>query len=171
MAIIGKFYSLMHLFQKTEELQALRDYLSNATNTDHAIYQRILNTPLNTENKFELSAGMYCIEQSYGLKNPENAFYETHQNYIDFQLVVRGMEFFEIGDSGDFKVKFPYDSKKDLIVYEKSLKTSKIRLDEGTLAIFFESDVHAGGLYDQNPDEIIFKSVVKVPKKLIKLKL
>ncbi|PAF41040.1 YhcH/YjgK/YiaL family protein [Helicobacter sp. 11S03491-1] len=174
MAIIGKFDALKHLFEKTEELEILCIYLNHAQKPHHPIHDRILHTPLQTENKIPLEAGMWAIEQSYMLKQSSEAFYETHQEYIDFQLAVKGIEYFELGDVSDFDIQCPYDQTKDLIVYQKSLKTSKIRLHEGMLAIFFESDVHAGGLQGedtQDTQNIVFKTVVKVPKKLIKLKL
>lgn len=174
MAIIGKLHSLEHLFQKTSELKSLYNYLNNCLQKNHIDHQNIINTPINTEEKFELSDGangMYAILQSYPLKNPENAFYETHIKYIDFQLMVKGTEFFEIGDREDFEIKTPYNEEKDLIIYKKSSETSQIRLYQGMLAIFFDSDVHAGGLDMNSSNSIVSKVVVKVPKTLVKIKL
>lgn len=174
MAIIGKLNSLEHLFQKTAELRSLYNFLSNCMQNHHSHHQTIINTPLGVEKKINVtdgSDGMYAIFQSYPLKSPENAFYETHIKYIDFQLVVKGVEFFEIGDKGDFEIQTPYNEEKDLIIYKKSPKTSKIRLDEGMLAIFFDSDIHAGGLIGQNSTTSVSKVVIKVPKTLVKIKL
>lgn len=174
MAIVGKLHSLEHLFQKTSELKYLYNYLDNCLEKNHTNHQDIINTPINVEKKVELSDGangMYAILQSYPLKNPENAFYETHIKYIDFQLVVKGTEFFEIGDKEDFEIKTPYNEEKDLIIYKRSLKTSKIRLYEGMLAIFFDSDVHAGGLDIESSNSTVSKVVIKVPKTLVKFKL
>ncbi|PAF52681.1 YhcH/YjgK/YiaL family protein [Helicobacter sp. 13S00477-4] len=171
MAIIGKLASLSHLFEKTQEMEALYIYLNNAINPNHSIHKRIINTPMHAENKIKLEAGMYAIEQSYILKNSNKAFYESHQYYIDFQLCVLGVEIFHLGDKNDFIIKTPYDEKKDLITYKKSCCISKIRLSEGMLGIFFENDIHAGGLKSGNIEGNIFKTVVKVPKKLVKLKL
>lgn len=171
MAIIGKLHSLEHLFQKTPELKSLYNYLNDCIHYNHTNHQSIINTPLNTEKKVDLSNGMYAILQSYPLKNPQDAFYETHIKYIDFQLMVKGTEFFEIGDKEDFEIKTPYNEEKDLIIYKKSLKTSKIRLYEGMLAIFFDSDVHAGGLDIESNNSAVSKVVIKVPKTLVKIKL
>ncbi|PAF53518.1 hypothetical protein BKH42_05580 [Helicobacter sp. 13S00482-2] len=171
MAIIGKLHSLEHLFQKTDDLKYLYEYLQNATNPNHSTHQAIINTPLKTENKIDLISGMFAIIQSYPLKNPDDAFYETHIKYIDFQLVIKGVEFFEIGDKTDFEIKTPYNEEKDLIIYKKSLKTSKLRLHEGMLGIFFDTDVHAGGLSMDETQENVSKVVIKVPKSIVKLKL
>lgn len=174
MAIVGKLHSLEHLFQKTSELKSIYDYLNNCLQTNHINHQTIINTPPNVEKKVDLSDGtngMYAILQSYPLKNPENAFYETHIKYIDFQLMVKGTEFFEIGDKEDFEIKTPYNEEKDLIIYKRSPKTSKIRLYEGMLAIFFDSDVHAGGLDIESSHSTVSKVVIKVPKTLVKIKL
>lgn len=171
MAIVGKLHSLKEIFEKTQELESLYFYLDNALKPEHPIKNRILGIEVGAENRFELEAGIFCIEQAYKLKNTENAFYETHINYVDFQLCVRGTEFFEIGDKSDFLIKSPYIQEQDLIVYNKSSKISKIRLEEGMLAIFFDYDVHSGGLAYESISGNVFKTVVKVPKKLIKFKL
>lgn len=171
MAIVAKLHSLQEIFKKTQELESLSIYLNNALKPNHLIRNRILDMKVGAENKFYLEAGMFCIEQAYKLKSLENAFYETHIDYIDFQLCIQGIEFFEIGDKNDFSIKSPYIQERDLIVYDKSLKTSKIRLEEGMLAIFFDYDVHSGGLAYEGMNGEVFKTVVKVPKKLIKFRL
>lgn len=171
MAIVGKLHSLKEIFEKTQELETLYFYLNDALKPEHPTKNRILGIGVGAENRFELEAGIFCIEQAYKLKNAGNTFYETHINYIDFQLCVRGVEFFEIGDKSDFSTKSPYIQEQDLIVYNKSSKTSKIRLEEGMLAIFFDYDVHSGGLAYEGINGNVFKTVAKVPKKLIKFKL
>ncbi|MDO7253548.1 YhcH/YjgK/YiaL family protein [Helicobacter cappadocius] len=171
MAIIGKLHSLESLFQKNNDLKYLYSYMSDAINPNHPSHQHTINTPLKTENKSDLINGMFAIAQSYPLKSIDEAFYETHIKYIDFQLVVKGVEFFEIGDKNDFEIKTPYNEQKDLIIYNKNSKTSKIRLDEGMLAIFFDNDVHAGGLSFDNIENNVSKIVIKVPRSIVKVSL
>lgn len=172
MAIIGNLHSLSYLFSKTLPLQELYTYLCNATNPQNAISQRILNIQ-SGEKKIDIGFGMIAIEQTYFLKNPKDAFYESHIKYVDFQLVIKGEEYFHLGDFCDFKIKIPYDEKRDVINYTSQTKNSSILLKKEDLAIFFKHDIHAGGLYYQDLKETnqVYKTVVKVPQELLKLKL
>lgn len=169
MALIGNLDSLNHLFYKTQEMQHLYEYLQS-TLKDQAIHQRILNT--QGEVKIPLKYDMFAIEQSYNLKESHKAMYESHYKYVDFQLAVSGEEFFFVGEKSDFKIQ-QESLEKDLIVYEPNVLTSTFFFKEKTLAIFLDYDVHAGGLALNHltSKNKIFKSVVKVPKELVKLKL
>ncbi|WP_104697613.1 MULTISPECIES: YhcH/YjgK/YiaL family protein [unclassified Helicobacter] len=172
MAIIGNLYSLSHLFKKTTALEHLYSYLYNASDKTHSFYKRILSLHQG-ESKINLDFGMIAIEQTYTLKDPKEAFYESHLKYVDFQLVIQGEEYFRVGDLSHFQVKDSYNPTKDLITYTPKLNHSLFFLQKNDLAIFFEYDVHAGGLYyqDLNHTHQVYKTVVKVPKELLKLKL
>lgn len=172
MAVIGNIDSLSHLFVKTQPLQKLYEYLCKASMPTDSIHKRILSMQVG-ENKIALDFDMFAIEQTYFLKDFKEAIFETHRIYVDFQLVVSGEEFFAIGERRDFEVLHPYDEKKDVIFYHQKTHTSKILLHQNALAIFFDYDVHSGGLALENltPKAQVFKTVVKVPKELLKLKL
>lgn len=172
MAVIGNLHSLSYLFSKTLPLQELYTYLCNATNPQNAISKRILAMK-NGEEKFDIGFGMIAIEQTYFLKNPKNAFYESHIKYVDFQLIIKGEEYFHLGDPCCFTIQMPYDEKRDLISYAPQTKNSNLLLKKEDLAIFFKHDIHAGGLYYQDLQETnqVYKTVVKVPQELLKLKL
>ncbi|OOC28584.1 YhcH/YjgK/YiaL family protein, partial [Helicobacter pylori] len=70
-------------------------------------------------------------------------FFESHQQYVDFQLIIKGVEGAKVADINRAVIKTPYDEKRDLIVYEPVSEASFLRLHAGMLAIFFESDAHA----------------------------
>ncbi|AFI06224.1 YhcH/YjgK/YiaL family protein [Helicobacter cetorum] len=178
MAIVGALGSLGHLFKKTQELEILHGYLKNALQKDSEICQRILSLAQNKEHRVHLGHGMFSIEQSYCLEHAresEKGFFESHEQYVDFQLIIQGTEGAKVLDRSQATLKTPYDEKKDLIVYEPACETSFLCLTKGMLAIFFENDVHALRFYDKSFErrmtEAIFKVVVKVPKGLIKFKL
>ncbi|MGI0406113.1 YhcH/YjgK/YiaL family protein [Helicobacter himalayensis] len=131
------------------------------------------------EMRYDLGNGISAIEQTYALKSPKEAFFETHRKYVDLQFCVDGSEYMLIGHRGDFEVLETYDESKDLIVYKNPLANCafepysadfpihRISLHAGILAVFFPDDVHAGGLDSvnsklNNPK----KSVLKVPVEL-----
>ncbi|WP_121043721.1 YhcH/YjgK/YiaL family protein [Helicobacter pylori] len=178
MAVFGELGSLGHLFKKTQALEILHGYLQDVMQKGSGANQRVLNLAINTEFQVPLGHGVFSIEQSYCLehaKESEKGFFESHKKYVDFQLVVKGVEGAKVVDISRAIVKNPYDEKKDLIVYETVSEASFLRLDAGMLAVFLENDAHAlkfyGESFEKYREEPIFKAVVKMPKGLIKLKL
>lgn len=178
MAIFGELSSLGHLFKKTQELEILHAYLKDVMQKGSGANQRVLNLAFNTEFQAPLGHGIFSIEQSYCLEHAresEKGFFESHKQYVDFQLIVKGVEGAKVVDTKKAVIKTPYNEKRDLIVYEPVQEASFLRLDAGMLAIFFENDVHAlrfyGESFEKYKAEPIFKAVVKAPKGLIKLKL
>lgn len=177
MAIFGELSLLGHLFKKTQALEILHEYLKDVMQKGSKANQRVLNLATNTEFQVSLGHGMFSIEQSYCLehaKESEKGFFESHKKYVDFQLVVKGVEGAKVVGINQAVIK-TLTMKKDLIVYEPVSEASFLHLDAGMLAIFFESDVHAlrfyGESFEKYRAEPIFKAVVKAPKGLIKLKL
>ncbi|RKU94148.1 YhcH/YjgK/YiaL family protein [Helicobacter pylori] len=178
MAIFGELSSLGHLFKKTQELEILHAYLKEIMQQGSGVNQRVLNLDPNTEFQVPLGHGIFSIEQSYCLeyaRESEKGFFESHRQYVDFQLIIKGVEGAKVTDINRAVIKTPYDEKRDLIVYEPVSEASFLRLNAGMLAIFFENDVHAlrfyGESFEKYREEPIFKAVVKAPKGLIKLKL
>lgn len=178
MAIFGELSSLGHLFKKTQELEILHAYLKEVMQKGSGANQRVLNLEPNTEFQAPLGHGIFSIEQSYCLEHARESkkgFFESHKQYVDFQLIIKGVEGAKVVDINQATIKTPYDEKRDLIVYEPVQEASFLRLDAGMLAVFFESDAHAlrfyGESFEKYRAEPIFKAVVKAPKGLIKLKL
>ncbi|MGL2876072.1 YhcH/YjgK/YiaL family protein [Helicobacter pylori] len=178
MAIFGELSSLGHLFKKTQELEILHAYLKEIMQQGSGANQRVLNLAINTEFQAPLGHGIFSIEQSYCLEHAresEKGFFESHRQYVDFQLIIKGVEGAKVADINRAVIKIPYDEKRDLIVYEPVSEASFLRLNAGMLAIFLENDVHAlrfyGESFEKYREEPIFKAVVKAPKGLIKLKL
>ncbi|GAA9228536.1 YhcH/YjgK/YiaL family protein [Helicobacter pylori] len=164
--------------KKTQELEILHAYLKDVMQKGSGANQRVLNLASNTEFQTPLGHGIFSIEQSYCLEHAresEKGFFESHKQYVDFQLIIKGVEGAKVVGINQAVVKTPYDEKRDLIVYEPVSEASFLRLDAGMMAIFFENDAHAlrfyGESFEKYKAEPIFKAVVKVPKGLIKLKL
>lgn len=187
MAIVGRLEELDWFFERFSVLDELKTYLHNAISRENDIYNRICSLDSVCECVYPLNAGMRAIEQAYILKEPQKAFFESHRQFVDFQLVVEGYEYFCIGDKSEFEICTPYDESRDLIVYENTMTNlepyslvdssaharTQMLLNAGYLAIFMPNDVHAGGLnlcpkaQDSGAQQWVKKSVVKVPVSLI----
>lgn len=167
MALIGNLCDLGKMFNKSESLQILYKYLLEAIDIQSNIHNRIMNLNCNSdriENKIDLGFGMTAIEQSYRLGI--GGRFESHNKFVDFQLMVNGNEYMEFGSIKDFKIYREYDSTRDVVLYESITNVSKILLKNWNLAVFFPYDIHRGGILFS--DEIVYKSVVKVPIQLLK---
>ncbi|STP09522.1 YhcH/YjgK/YiaL family protein [Helicobacter cinaedi] len=126
MAIIAQARTLEWFFKAYPQLNVVKEYISQALNPQSEIHKRIstLQIPQSQDRievSYPLEDGIRAIEQSYYLKSAQNAFFETHKAYLDFQLVISGYEYMCIGDKDTFDIKIPYDETRDLIVYENTL--------------------------------------------------
>lgn len=126
MAIIAQVRTLEWFFKAYPQLNVVKEYISQALNPQSEIHKRIstLQIPQSQDRievSYPLEYGIRAIEQSYYLKSAQNAFFETHKAYLDFQLVISGYEYMCIGDKDTFDIKIPYDETRDLIVYENTL--------------------------------------------------
>lgn len=167
MALLGNLYDFESMFNKSEALQILYNYLLDAMNENSYIHHRIINLNCNdtrVENKIDIGFGIIAIEQSYKLGN--GGEFESHNNFVDFQLLISGSEYMEFGSIRDFDIASDYDITRDVIFYHKHLNVSKALLNRGSIIVFFPYDVHRGGILFS--DDIVYKSVIKVPSKLLK---
>ena len=126
MAIIAQARTLEWFFKAYPQFNVVKEYISQALNPQSEIYKRITTLQIpqsqdRIEVSYPLDCGIRAIEQSYYLKSAQNAFFETHKAYLDFQLVISGYEYMCIGDKDTFDVKIPYNESRDLIVYENTL--------------------------------------------------
>lgn len=161
MAIIGNIYKLEKLLQD-KNLGFVFDYFRNALNINSTVHKRIMNLPLGAFERVDLENGSFALEQAYYTKKREDCFVESHRKFIDFQLILSGTEQMEYIDVDKLSVKEEYDDKKDLIIYNTPLNTSKFVLQKQDLAIFFPEDAHIGPPMFNKP-ELVYKTVIKYP--------
>ena len=174
MAVVGKIGDIAGFFA-APALQPVLSYLQAVSAPKSPESTRILAMEQNTEYKFGLeSCGdfgnpdsrVFAIEQSYGLKSSSQAFYETHRDYVDVQIILQGQELFHLASARDCEILASYDECRDRSTH-RTTKTSVLHLYSDMVAVFFPEDVHAGGLgLEQLGSQIVYKSVVKVPRLL-----
>jgi|YelNatPaOPRAMG01_1025707.scaffolds.fasta_scaffold00248_51 YhcH/YjgK/YiaL family protein len=90
-------------------------------------------------------------------KKRDNALIETHQQYIDIQMPLHGIE--TIGWRADVtcnSMAKAYDADKDIAFFEDQ-PTTFITLHPGEFAIFFPHDGHAPGISSESIKKIIIK--------------
>lgn len=170
MAIFGKIEDLKPLFSKTQELESLLINIESVFSEQSLSKLQALKAGENY--KVELDYGMFYIAHCYALKSEENGFFESHQDYIDFQVVVEGFESYLIGSRDKFSLLESYDKSKDLEVHSPKEKLNILRLTQREIAVLFPTDIHGVGIgYGDEVGKIVRKVIFKVPLKYIKHRL
>lgn len=113
--------------------------------------------------RYELDGDrVFAMVQAYDTKPSEAGVFEGHENYIDVQFIVSGVECIEFMDIGKAAVKTPYDPAKDAAFFENSPLSGNAVFEAGEYGIFFPHDIHKPGrIYGQTPCPVK-KVVVKV---------
>lgn len=110
-------------------------------------------TFLKNNNLSDLTIGDHELDgrnlfvkvSAYNSKNPEETFFETHQNYTDIHLVLSGMEYIGSADFAETTEKTPYDRDKD--IQFRYAKNSKSHIAApGTFFLFFPGKPHRPGV-------------------------
>lgn len=162
MAIIGNLYKLEKFFEKEKNLDIVFDYFKKAIDKNSEVYKRIISLPVGAFEKVNITDDIFALEQVFYTKNREKCFIESHKKYIDFQLVVSGIEQMEYIDIDKLTIDNPYNETKDLITYKIQNNTSKFLLEGQGLAIYFADDGHIG-LPIFEKESLVYKTVIKFP--------
>jgi YhcH/YjgK/YiaL family protein len=141
-------------------------YFKQALNPSSSTHKYIFTLPIGAFEKRVLSSEIFALEQHFFTKDRSECFIESHEKYVDFQLILDGEEYMEYIDKNKLTIKQAYDQEKDLIIYDLVDSTSKFLLEKGDLAIFFPQDAHMGQPYFQITSKV-YKTVVKVPISLL----
>ncbi len=104
---------------------------------------------------------LWVNRSSYVGKNIEDCKLESHEKYLDLQLVIKGKEGMGYVDKARYgiEVTLPYDEKKDKANYKGELD-GIIYLHDHQFALVWPNDLHMP-LIKAN-DEMIEKAVFKI---------
>ncbi len=108
----------------------------------------------------DLSNDVYVAVSEYTTKNPEDALFESHREYIDLQYIISGKEY--IGLTGDtaIPVKTEYDAKKDIAFYNFDGGKMLLATPERYF-IFFPEDLHRPCV-KVDDQSVVKKIVIKI---------
>jgi len=105
---------------------------------------------------------VFAIINEYTTKPLSECDPESHRDYADIQIMIRGAEKFGYTPLTDQIASTPYDPDKDVAFYplaEEDL--SYITLQAGQFIIFFPTDIHQPEVFTRQPD-LVKKVVIKV---------
>lgn len=139
------------------------DYVQSVFENDSLHRKRIFSLPTGAFERYYFDEELFALEQVFMTKARNECFWETHQRFIDIQIMLDGIEQMEHIDAAKLSVKMSYDDTKDLVTYHDTPKSNKLVLQAGDIAIFFPKDAHMGlPMYAQTPAHV-YKTVIKYP--------
>lgn len=163
MAIITSIEYIHKYFFHNTDTSHIINYLKSAITNDTIDNQRIKNLPAGAFEKYFITDDIYALEQVFYTKPRTECFFESHRKYVDIQMIINGSELMECVNKNKLKIKVPYNSDKDLIIYQDTINSIKLPLSNNEIAIYFQEDAHMC-MNKINDIEKAIKTVVKVPK-------
>lgn len=104
---------------------------------------------------------VFAMVQEYITKDEKEKKWESHEKYIDIQLIVEGNEIMGYAPVTLLEVSEDQRPEKDMIFYKETEKGSNVKFSDGDYAIFFPEDGHKPGC-SLNEASKVKKVVVKV---------
>lgn len=120
-----------------------------------------------TSGKHILGDGIYANVEEYNTKNINIAKYESHNEYVDIQILLSGQEYIYYTDINLLNTDIPYDFKKDITFYCDVVKGQNILLDGSNFVTLYPNEAHAPQIAVNNEPQNVKKVVIKVKKDLI----
>jgi len=163
MALYGSFATVRTQAPQTPGFLTAFAYVTDLLQGGSAVAERLQALAAGESKRVELGNGVFVMEQVYLTKPRSAGFFESHQQYIDVQVLLEGAEIMELADLSRMKVRDPYQVERDLVVYEDNSAVSTLRVMAGEAAIFFPADVHMPSLRLGAEPVLVRKAVVKIP--------
>ena len=144
-----------------EELKRYQDLNPNLKEAINYIeHHDLLKCPLGkTEIK---GSDILILRESYQARPLSECFFEGHIQYLDLQIVLKGVEYFGYypKDGSGIEVIEAYNVDKDIEKYQINDFT-KVILSEGMFAIVFPKDLHMPKL-EKEKNTTVEKAVFKI---------
>jgi YhcH/YjgK/YiaL family protein len=123
------------------------------------------------KNKIEVECGKYLIDnenifaliQKYLTRDSKDNKWETHQEYIDVQFVLRGEESIGYAPIKDLVLTEDFTEGNDIAFYKAPENYTNTVLSQGMFAIFYPEEGHLPCCISKTASNVI-KIVFKIKK-------
>lgn len=121
----------------------------------------ILEHPAETllDGRYEISANVYMLLNSYQTKPEAECFFEAHQERIDLQLMIQGDEAVRWAPVGALRRT---ESFSDRDLYKYAGNGEIFPLVQHSFMIMFPSDAHMPSIMVGEESELVRKLVLKI---------
>ncbi len=144
-----------------DRLENLEKYVSlNPMFAQVAEYLKSANLSAQDKDKVVLKEGELIVNFSHvPPQTKEEAKIETHNDFIDIQIPLSGVEVMGYMPRADLP-EGVYDAEKD-VTFHDGPTTDYLTVKPGMFVIFFPEDAHAPGVSAGGVDKVIVKIRVK----------
>jgi YhcH/YjgK/YiaL family protein len=161
MAILGEINSPDPGLLEREEFRRAFEYLKKCITPGSPENLHLLEFDEGEVHRVELGEHLFAMEQCYLTQDRGGKRFESHENYIDIQAVIKGEESIEVAPVNGLDIDVEYDDEHDIIWY-KGGDGDLLTVSSGKFAVLYPSDGHKPGLMGGSPARV-YKTVVKVP--------
>ncbi len=92
--------------------------------------------------KYVIADDFYYNVFEYEPKLENEIEYEAHQEYIDIQVIVKGVDKLMVTDVNALEESVAYDKEKDVAFFKNSNNKSFTLLRPGSMVILYPKDAH-----------------------------
>ena len=132
--ICGNMYNIKDYSSINKKIMMAFEFLKNNDLKELAV------------GKYEIQGeDIFALVQEYTTQKEDEKKWESHEKYIDIQLIVEGQEIMGYAPISSLRIEEDLRLEKDLIFYEETLKGSNIKFSSDDYAIFFPEDGHRPG--------------------------
>jgi biofilm protein TabA len=130
-----------------ENMRSRNNYSSINDNFEMAFeFLKINDLKALAVGKYEIQGeDIFALVQEYTTENQEDKKWESHEKYIDIQLIVDGQEIMGYIKVEGLEIEEDLRAESDIIFYKETLNGSNIKFTNGDYAIFFPEDAHKPG--------------------------
>jgi YhcH/YjgK/YiaL family protein len=123
------------------------------------------------EKKYTIQGDdIFARVMRYETRLPEDSIIESHREYIDLQVLLKGRESIEYFARDGLTVDSVYDQSDDAELYKRTGPGStRIDLSPGSFVALFPDDAHMPSLMTHDQSEPVVKVVIKIKVELLTL--
>ncbi len=111
--------------------------------------------------KHVVDSNFYYTVHSYTTRPAGDCDLISHKEYVEIQIVAKGVEAVELADISRLTVKKGYDSKLDVMTWKAPDRMARILLRKGDHAVFYPENAHRFSAFSDISEEVV-KIVGKV---------
>lgn len=150
-----------------DKIENLSRYLPDRYKDKVAQWVKNVNRD-TAEGSYEIiGKDIYAKVLSYYTKEETQCKIEAHNEYVDIQATIVGIEGIQVYNRKKLNVDEPYSIEKDVEFYKKNMEPyAKIHVAESYFAMLFPDEAHQPEISPDNKNALIKKVVIKVKNHL-----
>lgn len=112
--------------------------------------------------RYDLCGGDYVNVMEYTTKERADACYESHVEYVDIQMVLRGAEYLEVAPVEGLAVTSSYVAGDDFALYDGAAVGERFLMVPGRFCMVGPDDAHMPGVATEDGPAPVKKAVFKI---------